>query len=52
MRYRENTSIPAKLIVVAKVSNGFTIADLVDGGMLDVISFDVATPTVMSAFAR
>jgi 60 kDa SS-A/Ro ribonucleoprotein len=50
-QYRERTGIPAKLIVVAMVSNGFTIADPADAGMLDVVGFDVATPQLMSDFA-
>jgi 60 kDa SS-A/Ro ribonucleoprotein len=50
-RYREHTGIPAKLIVVGMVSNGFTIADPEDAGMLDVVGFDVATPQLMSDFA-
>src|SRR5207253_8248221 len=50
--YREATGINARLIVVAMVSNGFTIADPEDGGMLDVVGFDLATPELMSAFVR
>jgi 60 kDa SS-A/Ro ribonucleoprotein len=51
-RYRERTGIPAKLVVCAMVSNGFTIADPNDGGMLDVVGFDTATPTIIGDFAR
>lgn len=50
--YRQATGIPAKLIVVGMVSNGFTIADPNDKGMLDVVGFDTAAPNVMSAFVR
>jgi 60 kDa SS-A/Ro ribonucleoprotein len=50
-RYRERTGIPAKLIVVGMVSNGFTIADPADAGMLDVVGMDIATPQLMSDFA-
>ena len=50
--YRRTMGIAAKLIVVGMVSNGFTIADPNDAGMLDVIGFDTATPTVMNNFAR
>ncbi|MBI1354037.1 MAG: TROVE domain-containing protein [Acidobacteria bacterium] len=50
-RYRDKTGIPAKLVVVAMVSNGFTIADPNDAGMLDVVGFDTATPQVMADFA-
>jgi 60 kDa SS-A/Ro ribonucleoprotein len=51
-RYREATGIPAKLIVVGMVSNGFSIADPNDAGMLDVVGFDTATPELMSTFVR
>ncbi len=51
-RYREKTGIPARLIVVAMVSNGLTIEDPNDPGMLDVVGFDLATPTVIADFAR
>lgn len=50
--YRERTGIPAKLIVIGMVSNGFSIADPTDPGMLDVVGFDTATPNVISGFAR
>jgi 60 kDa SS-A/Ro ribonucleoprotein len=50
-RYRQKTGIPAKLVVVGMVSNGFSIADPNDPGMLDVVGFDTATPTVISEFA-
>jgi 60 kDa SS-A/Ro ribonucleoprotein len=50
-RYREQAGIAAKLIVVGMVSNGFTIADPDDAGMLDVVGFDTATPQLMSDFA-
>ena len=49
--YRQKMGIPAKLIVVGMVSNGFSIADSGDGGMLDVVGFDTATPQLMSNFA-
>lgn len=48
--YRRKFGIPAKLIVCGMVSNGFTIADPDDGGMLDVVGFDTATPNLMSDF--
>ena len=34
------------------VSNGFTIADPADAGMLDVVGFDMATPRLIADFAR
>ena len=51
-QYREKTGIPAKLAVVGMVSNGFTIADPADAGMLDVVGFDTAVPAVLADFAR
>jgi len=50
-KYRDKMGIAAKLIVVGMVSNGFTIADPDDAGMLDVVGFDSATPQVISDFA-
>jgi 60 kDa SS-A/Ro ribonucleoprotein len=49
-RYRERTGIAAKLIVVGMVSNGFTIADPDDAGMLDVVGFDTTVPQRMGQF--
>ena len=49
--YRERMGIPAKLVVVGMASNGFSIADPNDAGMLDVVGFDTATPNVISGFA-
>lgn len=51
-KYRHETGIAAKLVVVGMVSNGFTIADPNDAGMLDVVGFDTAAPNVISDFAR
>jgi len=48
--YRNKMGIPAKLIVVGMASNGFSIADPNDAGMLDVVGFDSETPTVISSF--
>lgn len=49
--YRRKMGIPAKLVVVGMVSNGFSIADPNDAGMLDVVGFDTATPNLISDFA-
>ena len=49
--YRQQTGIAARLIVVGMVSNGFTIADPNDAGMLDVVGFDSSAPEVMRQFA-
>jgi len=51
-KYRRETGIPAKLIVVAMTSTGFSIADPNDAGMLDVVGFDMATPNLISDFIR
>lgn len=50
--YRERMGIPAKLVVVGMASNGFSIADPEDGGMLDVVGFDASAPRMISDFAR
>lgn len=50
--YRQRMGIPAKLVIVGMVSNGFTIADPSDGGMLDVVGFDTSTPALIGDFAR
>lgn len=50
-RYRSQMGIPAKMVVVGMVSNGFSIADPADPGMLDVVGFDTATPALISQFA-
>ena len=51
-QYRERTGIPAKLVVVGMASNGFTIADPADAGMLDVVGFDSSAPQLIGDFAR
>jgi 60 kDa SS-A/Ro ribonucleoprotein len=50
--YRAKMGIPAKLVVVGMASNGFSIADPEDAGMLDVVGFDAATPELIADFAR
>jgi 60 kDa SS-A/Ro ribonucleoprotein len=50
--YRRASGIDARLVVVGMVSNGFSIADPDDPGMLDVVGFDSATPQLVSEFAR
>ena len=49
--YRRASGIDARLIVVGMVSNGFSIADPRDAGMLDVVGFDTSTPEVIAGFA-
>ena len=51
IQYRQKTGIPAKLVVVGMVSNGFSIADPNDAGMLDVVGFDTSAPAVMADFS-
>ncbi len=48
--YRRKSGIAARLIVVGMTSNGFSIADPDDGGMLDVVGFDAAAPAVIGDF--
>ncbi len=50
--YRQKTGIPAKLVVVGMTSNGFSIADPDDGGMMDVVGFDPATPQAIGEFVK
>lgn len=51
VKYREKTGIPSKLVVCGMVSNGFTVASPEDPGMLDVVGFDTAAPSVIASFA-
>jgi 60 kDa SS-A/Ro ribonucleoprotein len=51
-RYREETGIPAKLIVVGMTATQFSIADPSDSGMLDVVGFDASAPAVMADFSK
>lgn len=50
-QYRQKMGIPAKLVVAGMTSTNFTIADPSDGGSLDVVGFDTATPELISDFA-
>lgn len=50
--YRNATGINAKLVVVGMQSNGFTIADPSDPGMLDVVGFDTTVPNIMTQFVK
>jgi len=51
-QYRRARQVPAKLVVVGMASNGFSIADPNDGGMLDVVGFDTSAPQVMADFVK
>uniref|UniRef100_A0A5F8H8G8 RNA-binding protein RO60 n=1 Tax=Monodelphis domestica TaxID=13616 RepID=A0A5F8H8G8_MONDO len=48
--YRMKMDIPAKLIVCGMTSNGFTIADPDDRGMLDICGFDTGALDVIRNF--
>jgi 60 kDa SS-A/Ro ribonucleoprotein len=50
--YRRASGIEARLVTVAMVSNGFSIADPNDPLQLDVVGFDTATPQLIADFAR
>jgi 60 kDa SS-A/Ro ribonucleoprotein len=51
-QYRQETGIPAKLIVVGMTATQFSIADPSDAGMLDVVGFDASAPAVMADFSK
>eukprot|EP00118_Oscarella_pearsei_P000347 m.4751 g.4751 ORF g.4751 m.4751 type:complete len:538 (+) comp11219_c0_seq2:222-1835(+) len=49
--YRKKLRIDSRLIVCGMTSNGFTIADPDDAGMLDMAGFDAAAPEVIRNFS-
>lgn len=49
--YIQASGVPAKLVVVGMVSNGFTIADPKSNNMLDVVGFDADAPKIISDFS-
>ena len=51
-QYRDAFVGNAKAVVVGMASNGFTLADPNDRGMLDVVGFDTSVPAVISDFIR
>jgi 60 kDa SS-A/Ro ribonucleoprotein len=51
-QYRDEFVGVAKAVVVGMTSNGFTLADPNDRGMLDVAGFDTSVPAVISDFVR
>jgi 60 kDa SS-A/Ro ribonucleoprotein len=51
-QYRNECVGYAKSVVVGMTSNGFTIADPNDRGMLDVVGFDTTAPAVIADFVR
>ncbi len=48
--YRKKMGIPAKLIVIAMTSTGFSIADPNDAGMMDIAGFDSSMPQLITNF--
>lgn len=50
--YRNEFVGDAKAVVVGMTSNGFTLADPNDRGMLDVVGFDTTVPAVIADFVR
>merc|ERR1711939_196076 len=51
-RYRKASTVAdARLVTVGMASNGFSIADSEDTGMLDVVGFDSSAPGVIANFA-
>jgi 60 kDa SS-A/Ro ribonucleoprotein len=53
LRLYRNEFVPdAKAVVVGMTSNGFTLADPNDRGMLDVVGFDASVPAVIADFVR
>ena len=53
LRQYRNEFVPdAKAVVVGMTSNGFTLADPNDRGMLDVVGFDASVPAVIADFVR
>ena len=50
--YRKQTGINARLIVVGMTATEFTIADPTDPGMLDVVGFDTAAPSLIADFSK
>ena len=51
-QYRREFVGNAKAVVVGMTSNGFTLADPNDRGMLDVVGFDPSAPAVIADFVR
>jgi len=51
-RYRSEFVADAKAVVVGMTSNGFTLADPNDRGMMDLVGFDTTVPAVIADFVR
>lgn len=50
-QYRHTTGIPARVAVLGVASNGFTVADPDDTGMLDIVGFSTDTPKLLADFS-
>lgn len=51
-KYRRETGIDAKLIVLSTVASRYQVIDPKDKNSLDIAGFDSAAPQLMSSFAR
>jgi len=51
-QYRSEFVGDSKAVVVGMTSNGFTLADPNDRGMMDVVGFDTTAPAVIADFVR
>lgn len=51
-QYRNVFVGDAKAVVVGMTSNGFSIADPNDRGMMDVVGFDTSVPAIIADFVR
>lgn len=49
--YRRKTGIDARLVVVGLATNGFSIADPMDAGMIDLVGGDASLPRLISEFS-
>lgn len=50
VKYREQSGIDARMVVVGMTATNFTIADPSDPGMLDVVGFDASAPAAIADF--
>lgn len=51
-KYRRETGIDAKLIILSTEATRFSIADPTDAGMLDIAGFDSAFPSILKGFVE
>lgn len=49
-RYREQTGINAKLIVIALTATEYSIGSTKDAGVLNIVGFDPVAPTIIRSF--